>query len=155
MELQKKLEELALRERFGISIVAVERDTKLFVSPLPDFRMLPGDSLFVYGLEIDIKKASEFLKSPDDTLQTSLISSELKDMELRSLRIDESHPFLGKGLKELNLKKTWRLVLLGVMRGGEKIKNPPSNFQIAKDDELYVVGTTSSLQELTTSLLKY
>ena len=151
----KSIEELALRERFGISIVAVERDTKLFVSPLPDFRMLPGDSLFVYGLEIDIKKASEFLKSPDDTLQTSLISSELKDMELRSLRIDESHPFLGKGLKELNLKKTWRLVLLGVMRGGEKIKNPPSNFQIAKDDELYVVGTTSSLQELTTSLLKY
>jgi CPA2 family monovalent cation:H+ antiporter-2 len=41
----KNLEELELRRRHGISVLAVRREGKMIASPAGDFRLQPGDRL--------------------------------------------------------------------------------------------------------------
>ncbi|MCX6087997.1 MAG: TrkA family potassium uptake protein [Caldiserica bacterium] len=50
----KSLKELALRNRFGINIIAIKRDDDVIVSPSADELILEGDELFFIGKTQDI-----------------------------------------------------------------------------------------------------
>jgi trk system potassium uptake protein TrkA len=50
----KSLKELALRNRFGINIIAIKRDDNVIVSPSADELILEGDELFFIGKTQDI-----------------------------------------------------------------------------------------------------
>jgi len=50
----KSLRELSLRNRFGITIIAIKRGEKVIVSPLADEKILIEDSLFLVGKASDI-----------------------------------------------------------------------------------------------------
>jgi trk system potassium uptake protein TrkA len=52
--LNKSLKELALRNRFGINIIAIKRDDDVIVSPSADELILEGDELFFIGKTQDI-----------------------------------------------------------------------------------------------------
>ena len=45
----KSLVEADFRNRYGLSVIAVQRDTELIVSPAPDFTVEPDDVLVVLG----------------------------------------------------------------------------------------------------------
>ncbi len=52
----KTLEELQLRERYGINVVCIERGEELIVTPFPSERLLPMDVLLIFGDDIDVAK---------------------------------------------------------------------------------------------------
>jgi len=52
--LNKSLKDLALRNRFGINIIAIKRDDNVIVSPSADELILEGDELFFIGKTPDI-----------------------------------------------------------------------------------------------------
>jgi len=61
--LGKTLRELSLRNKFGITIIAIKRDTNVIVSPGADEKILRGDLLFLVGKTSEIGKfEKEFSK---------------------------------------------------------------------------------------------
>jgi CPA2 family monovalent cation:H+ antiporter-2 len=49
------LEECRIRERFGISVVAVIRDGEYFPTPKPTFQIVPGDTLGIIGTRAQLR----------------------------------------------------------------------------------------------------
>ena len=47
--LDKTLKELNVRAKLGVNIIAIERDSKINVSPAADYKILAGDILVVLG----------------------------------------------------------------------------------------------------------
>ena len=50
------LKELSLRNKFGITVIAVKRDSNVIVSPSADEKILENDTLFLVGKTEDIKR---------------------------------------------------------------------------------------------------
>ncbi len=53
---QKSLKELSLRNRFGITVIAIKKGSEVIVSPNAEEKILEGDSLFLVGKTSDIGK---------------------------------------------------------------------------------------------------
>ncbi|QGH33090.1 potassium transporter Trk [Gracilibacillus salitolerans] len=53
---EKSLAEINVRERYGCSIVGIQRDRKMIVSPVADEKVLKNDILIVMGLNSDIHR---------------------------------------------------------------------------------------------------
>jgi trk system potassium uptake protein TrkA len=50
------LKELSLRNKFGITVIAIKRDSSVIVSPSADEKIFEGDTLFLVGKTDDIKR---------------------------------------------------------------------------------------------------
>lgn len=143
----KSLLEINARERFGVTIVAVERTQFTQVSPEPTLRILPGDQLLVYGVEEGIRPFARICATRTQA-QTTAARITLQECDLRLFRPTESHPFTGKTLSELGIRESYSCTILAIVRAGERIKNPRSDFRIEAGDELFVVGPRLSLQKI-------
>ncbi len=53
---KKSLKELSLRNRFGITVIAIKKGSEVIVSPNAEEKILEGDSLFLVGKTSDIGK---------------------------------------------------------------------------------------------------
>jgi len=53
---KKSLKELSLRNRFGITVIAIKKGSEVIVSPNAEEEILEGDSLFLVGKTSDIGK---------------------------------------------------------------------------------------------------
>lgn len=52
----KTIRELDLRKKFGITVLAIKRGTKVKVNPLPDEKIEEGDWLVIFGTKEDLSK---------------------------------------------------------------------------------------------------
>lgn len=141
----KSLRELDLRRNSGVNVVAIERDFQTLIPPDPDVRLLPRDELLVYGSEPDIASFAEECMSRD---YGSPSVGSLKDCELRVFRVSSASSLAGRSLLEAGLRERFHCTLLAVVREGERLRNPPPEFQLAHGDDLVVVGLRASLEKL-------
>jgi CPA2 family monovalent cation:H+ antiporter-2 len=142
------LMELNLREDYGINVVAVERESGSYISPDPKLRLYPEDQVLVYGLEVDIAKFALACQARDSILESSHSSEALQDCELTSFVTSAAHPFCGKTLMELRIREKFHCTILGVGRGEERIKNPPSDFLLQNEDIIYAVGSRIQIEKM-------
>jgi TrkA domain protein len=59
----RSIEELAIRTRTGVSVVAIVREGKTIPSPSPDSRLMPGDTVVVVGTPEAIRRTFDLLES--------------------------------------------------------------------------------------------
>ena len=55
----KTLAEINLRQRYGLTVLAVRRGDDMFINPPADFRILDGDELIVIGAMDDAERVAE------------------------------------------------------------------------------------------------
>lgn len=60
----KTIRELDLRNKTGVTLIAIVRGEQPFVNPSPDFRIEPSDSLVLVGNHASMDKAFDFLSEP-------------------------------------------------------------------------------------------
>ncbi len=58
------LAELALRQRHGLTVVAVRREGRTLASPAGDFRVAPGDRLILIGLADEFAASADLFRAP-------------------------------------------------------------------------------------------
>ncbi|WP_213810097.1 TrkA family potassium uptake protein [Jeotgalicoccus sp. WY2] len=58
----KRINDLNLREKFGISIIAINRDNDIIVSPDPQISILAGDILILIGSDKQINNFENFME---------------------------------------------------------------------------------------------
>jgi monovalent cation:H+ antiporter-2, CPA2 family len=138
----KSLGELALRSRFGCSVVGVERQGYPVPSPGPDTELFPGDQMLVLGTEEQIRRVRQFFES--SPLRTESIDL-LNEIRLESVEVPESCRLAGNTLGELEIPKHTGVQIVGIARGDHKMLFP-GPFQILEPgDWLLVVGTRDQI----------
>ncbi len=139
----KTLEELSIREQFGINIAAIRRGEVLINIPIRTERLFPGDEISVIGTDEQVKEFKVYLDKneidrPEIVEQTDII---LQKLELKN------RVCIGKSIRESQIREKTHGIIVGIERNGKRILNPESNIVLEDSDILWIAGEKKKIAE--------
>jgi CPA2 family monovalent cation:H+ antiporter-2 len=141
----QSLAELALRERYGVNIAMIERESGYAVSaPGPGHRLLPGDTLMVIGTDAQLASLHQELAKPHPLEGTRDMAKE--DIRLRKFRIMPQSPLVGQRIHDSGLRGRAGAMVAGIERGAERLMNPEGSTVIRANDRLWLVGNPAMIR---------
>ncbi|WP_290789960.1 cation:proton antiporter [Flavihumibacter sp. UBA7668] len=126
---------LAWREKIGINLVLIKRETYTIVTPNKNDCIFPGDEIFVIGTEIQVQKLQVVFRNNE--IETSEIRTEIEPFRLQ---LTNGHPFIGKSIRATGLMENTNTLVVGLERTEERLLNPSSDFILMENDLLLLVG---------------
>jgi CPA2 family monovalent cation:H+ antiporter-2 len=139
----KTLEELSIREQFGINIASIRRGEVLINIPIRTERLFPGDEISVIGTDDQVKEFKIYLDKneidrPEIVEQTDII---LQKLELRN------RVCIGKSIRESEIREKTHGIIVGIERNGKRILNPESHLILEDSDILWIAGEKKKIAE--------
>lgn len=140
----KTLEELSIRELLGINIAFVKRGEITINIPSRNERLFPGDEICVIGTDTQVAAFKKYLDQHE--IDVSPLATE-SDIVLQQLELI-NEAFIGKSIRDSELREKTRGLIVGLERGGKRILNPESKLILEKNDILWIVGSKKLLANL-------
>lgn len=142
----KKLSDLTIRERFGVTIALIERGKSVIPAPGRNDVLYPADVLQVIGSDEQItafRYECEAFTSADSL-------EERPDFiyGLRSVYIDGTSPYVNKTIRDCGLREQTHGLVVGIEQGGKRILNPDSATIIHSGNVLWVVGDKKLMADI-------
>lgn len=139
----KTLEELTIREQFGINIASIRRGEVLINIPIRTERLFPGDEISVIGTDDQVKDFKNYLDKneidvPEEVEQTEII---LQKLELKN------RVCIGKSIRESQIREKTHGIIVGIERNGKRILNPESHLVLEDSDILWIAGEKKKIAE--------
>jgi Kef-type K+ transport system membrane component KefB/Trk K+ transport system NAD-binding subunit len=143
----RKIREIPLREKTGVSIMALHRAGKVYFDLAPDFHIYPGDHLILMGTPGNVKKAEEYLgqREPAGNAQEPNVFA------LGGVEIASDSPVVGQSLADLRFRQDYQVTVVGIQRGEERITEPKAALALKAGDRLIVVGSKEAVERLQAS----
>lgn len=140
----KTLLELKIREKMGINIAFIKRGEIMINIPSRNERLFPGDQVCVIGSDEQVQEFKNFLD------QNEIEIPEIKEeTEIVLQQIDLVHKdFIGKSIRQSQLREKTDGLVVGIERNGERILNPNSDLILQKDDIVWIAGNKKLIAEL-------
>jgi CPA2 family monovalent cation:H+ antiporter-2 len=132
----KKLGELNLRERFGVSITLIIRGRKTISAPGRNDVLYPADVLQVIGTDEQINR----FKRECEALTVEISEAPDFIFGLHSIYIEQSSPYANKTIRDCGLREQTHSLVVGIEKKGQRTLNPDSGTFIEPGDVLWVVG---------------
>jgi CPA2 family monovalent cation:H+ antiporter-2 len=132
----KELQELALRERFGVNVALIERGKKTIITPGRTEKLFPGDVLSVIGTDDQLGRLKVLLEKTD----VGELEPEAVQIKLQNFTISENSAMRNRTIRESGLREVANALIVGIERNGERILNPESTFRFESSDIVWVVG---------------
>ena len=139
------LEELMLREKFGINLAMIERGARKIMMPNKEDKLYPFDKITVIGTDEQIFN----FKNTIETANSAQVFDQAEgDVTLTQLTVHPGFIYLGKTIRESNFRKCINGMIVGIERNGERILNPDSNLKFELNDTLWIVGDNKLVKAL-------
>ncbi|PRY14371.1 CPA2 family monovalent cation:H+ antiporter-2 [Pontibacter ummariensis] len=145
------LEELQIRERFGVNIAVIERGERTIMPPTRYERIYPYDKIYVFGTDEHIEPFRQYVV---DEGAVGAVAAGKEDVRLQKLVISSSSVLSNKTIKESGIREMTNGLVVGIERAGTKIMNPDSNLTFAEGDILWIVGSPSRIKHLEETAVK-
>lgn len=126
-----------IRERFGISVVMIQRGSKLIVVPAGDTRIFPADVIGVIGTDEQI---AAVLPVIDSEPTPDADGPELNDFKLTDVALSDTSPLIGQTLATADVRRNYQIHVVALERYGEFFDHPAS-IPLMPADRLWIVGT--------------
>jgi CPA2 family monovalent cation:H+ antiporter-2 len=157
----KSLQELKIRERFGINVVLIERGSKTIHLPRPTEVLYPCDRIEVIGTDdqLDVFRGHVEISTNGDVYMAHEDSIVLERIEVRN-----EYNIRGKTIRDSQIREKTHGMIVGLERNGERMLNPDSSMVIENQDVLWIAGdrdlikdfvsnkTTESSEEIASSV---
>ncbi len=141
----KPLIELGLRERFGVNIALIERGDRMIMVPPKEEKLYPFDRIAVIGTDDQILN----LKSTIEAANKAQVFDDTKgEITLTQITVHPGFPYLGKTIRESDIRVKVNGLIVGIERNGERILNPESTMLFELDDTLWIVGDRKKVKLL-------
>lgn len=141
----KTLQELALREKYGVNIALIERGKELIAIPGRDERLFPGDKLSVIGTDEQLQRFRAAIEMPDN-VEEFLVQK--PDILLRRVFIAKNSPLINKSIRESAIREKKQGLVVGIEREGQRMLNPDSKEIFMEGDIVWIVGSKESMSSL-------
>ncbi|MEX2382190.1 MAG: cation:proton antiporter [Opitutales bacterium] len=139
----KSLGELALRTRFGCSIVGIDRQGYVIGNPGPETILYPRDRLLLLGSKEELEAARrELTRERRGGAQEAV---PLDDVQMESVVVPLESPRTTRTLAELDINRVTGIQVAGIQRQNELKFNPGGNERIQPADELLVLGSPEQI----------
>jgi len=140
----KQLQELALREQYGVNVALIERGNLSIIVPDRYERMYPGDKVSIIGTDEQLGKIKDLFEAqPTDANEES---SRDKEISLQNLTITKDSRLFRKTIRKSGLREQARALVVGLERNGERILNPDSSMTLDQNDIIWVVCNRDRLE---------
>ena len=103
--------------------------------------MFPGDEICIIGTDNQVNQFKGYLHKNEIEIPEIIVS----DIILKQLELKEEE-FIGKNIRESQLREKTNALIVGIERSGKRILNPESTMILEKNDILWVVGSKSLLK---------
>ena len=143
----RTLEQLKIREQFGVTIALIERGHKKIQAPGRNSMVFPYDKIFVIGTDeqiLQFKNKAENLTNGAKTHHKHSPPEEFNYVLVPYFVAPDS-PFCGKSIRDSGVREKSHGLIVGVERDGHRILNPDSSMTIAASDTLWIVGEKTAL----------
>lgn len=140
----EKLKNAKLRQKYGINLVSIQRNSVEHMVPDGEMRIFPGDTLGVIGSDEQILEILPVVEASGEPLQANNSESNVKFTHF-TLRADAG--IVGKSLKDARLREDYSALLVSVERGGEYL-SPDIDLVFEASDILWIVGNPARLKPL-------
>jgi CPA2 family monovalent cation:H+ antiporter-2 len=139
----RSIGELALRSRFGCSVVGVERQGYVLSSPGPETLLFPGDTLLVLGSGDQLRELRRFFDKAE--LRSKSVDL-LEEIRMESVNVPDASQASGETLASLDVTRHFGVIIAGIARGEQKNLAPTASQTIESGDWLLVIGTREKIQ---------
>jgi CPA2 family monovalent cation:H+ antiporter-2 len=135
----KPIGELALRTRFGVTVVGIDRHGFVLTNPGPGERLYPRDHVFVAG-------SPDALKSAHAELGKQRVDEGAdQDFIVQRVNVPENSPWVGKTLIESAPGQATGAQVAAIKRGSAQLTSPSGEERICGGDHLLVIGSREQL----------
>ena len=141
----KSLQQLHLRQRFGIDMSSIMRGSQRLNIPNGETIIFPCDKLQVIGNDEQLQK---FATSIAQDIYPEDLEIEKREMKLRQLIISSKSEFCGKSLIESGIRDKYNCMVVGLEEGQENLTKIAPSYVFQKGDILWIVGEESDLQKI-------
>jgi CPA2 family monovalent cation:H+ antiporter-2 len=140
----KTLQELAIRENFGINVVLIERGSKTIHLPKPTEVLYPFDRIEVVGtdVQLDVFRGHVEISTNGDVYMAHEDNIALERIEVKS-----HYNIKGKTIRDSHIREKTQGMIVGLERNGERILNPDASVVIEDEDVLWVAGQRELIKE--------
>ena len=139
----KTLEELKIREQFGINIASIKRGEITINIPIRTERLFPGDEINIIGTDEQVKLFKNFLDKHEIDEPEAFIK---EDIILQQLEL-KNRVCIGKSIRESQIREKTHGIIVGIERNGKRILNPESHWVLESDDILWIAGDRKKINE--------
>ena len=140
------LENLQIREKFGVNIAVIERGGYTVMPPTKDERIYPGDKIYIFGTDDQIELFRQFIEAK--AVLAANEGAEREAVRLQKLVVSSKSQLLHKTIRGSGIREKTKGLIVGIERNGQRIMNPDSFLTFAEGDILWVVGTPWRIKEL-------
>lgn len=145
----RKLAESTLRDKYGLNVVAVERNHEQVFAPQPDFVFQQGDVMLLEGRLEEFRQRDE---EPYLEIQP-MTSYQVQDLETSDIAILEvvlspRSQFIGQTLKETHFREKFGMMVLAVWNGERVIRTGLADLKLEYGDALLLQGPRDRLPML-------
>jgi di/tricarboxylate transporter len=151
----KSLGESRFATRYGLEVVAIDRQGRRIVAPGAHSVVHAGDALIVRGHVGDLARTSEVehLRIATPTADPPLPELEEKreqggDIQLAELMVPPRSPLVGRLLGTLGFRARYGVPVMGVQRHGTSLTERMREVTLAAGDLLLVRGTAEDLRRI-------
>lgn len=141
----RKISEIDLRNRYGLSIIVIQRGLKSIVAPAPAEQVYPKDELLVLGTDEQVEAARKEIEKPPGLAERF---HHVSGYELRQYYVTDDSDLVGKSIKESGIRDRCGGMVVGLERGDQRNINPNASSVLKTGDVLWIVGETDKLQAL-------
>lgn len=132
----KSLQELQLRQRYNINVIAIQRGQHSILVPSATERLYPFDQLAVIGNDEGIDRFKEIAEQK----VSEQFGGDLKSLRLKAISLTDQHPLIGQSIRDASINGLLGGLVVGLERSGKRILNPDSSSMLEQDDLLLVAG---------------
>lgn len=143
--LGKTLIELSIRERYGVSVVLIERGHKKIKAPNRYEVIYPYDKISVIGNDEQLGRFKAFIE------MTNFQDSEDGQSDSYILHghiLTPDSPFIGKSIRDSEIREKTEGLVVGLERKSRRMINPDSLTVLEADDFLWIVGNKEKMKNL-------
>jgi CPA2 family monovalent cation:H+ antiporter-2 len=141
----KTLIDVQIRQKYGINIVAIQRQHELIVAPRGEQVLHAHDLLVVLGRDDQIDEFKSIISSPETVKQPVDI---LKNFLLKPVLLEQDSPLVGISIRDSLIREKANGLVVGLERQGREILNPDPATKLAGGDLLLIVGLAERLKPM-------
>ncbi len=141
----KQLQELRLREKYGVNIALIERGKISIVTPDRYERVYPGDKLSIIGTDDQLAGIEGVFDSPAKEDGEPRVQED--EIVLQNFTVAKDSRLQGKTIRSSGIREDAKALVVGFERNGQRFLNPESTVSLMEGDIVWVVGIKEKLEE--------
>lgn len=141
----KQLQELKLREKYGVNIALIERGNLSLISPDRYERLYPGDKLSIIGTDDQLARMKDLFDKQSKDAGEQVVHED--EITLKNFTVTRDSRLFHHTIRSSGIRNEAQALVVGLERNGERMLNPESTIHLQEGDIVWVVGVKQRIND--------